>query len=373
MLRFGVIGCGVLGSFLGRLLTHEQEGLPDAARLVAVAGRDPRRTKAAAEALGCDPLTVTDLLARPDVDAVVVCTPSGTHADVGVRALRAGKHVLVEKPVDVRLDAADRLLDAAQGSGLALGVVSQHRFDPAVRLVKSAVDGGRFGKLTSLVVELPWWREQSYYASGSWRGTPDLDGGGALINQAVHLVDLAQYLAGPVAEVAAHTGLLAHHDIDVEDVASASLRFAEGALGVLLATTAAYPGRTARLAVHGDRGSAVIDNDELIYFHAAREGERAAAYGAFGAGNQAADVLPPQRAEPVRDQGGLLYGPHRDQLADFCAAVREGRPPLADGDGARRALEVVTAVYASARTGAPVRIGHPAPPSSSPALEGTSP
>ncbi|WP_172386793.1 Gfo/Idh/MocA family protein [Streptomyces sp. MNP-20] len=373
MLRFGIIGCGVLGSFLGRLLTHEREGLPGAARLMAVAGRDPQRTKDTAAALRCDPLTVTDLLDRPDIDAVVVCTPSGTHADVGVRALHAGKHVLVEKPVDVTLDAADRLLDAARDSGLTLGVVSQHRFDPAVRLVKSAVDEGRFGKLTSLVVELPWWREQSYYASGSWRGTPDLDGGGALMNQAVHLVDLAQHLAGPVEEVAAHTGLLAHHDIDVEDVASASLRFAGGALGVLLATTAAYPGRTSRLAVHGDRGSAVIDNDELVYFHAAREGERAAAYGAFGAGNQVADVLPPRRAEPPRDRAGLLYQPHRDQLADFCAAVREGRPPLADGDGARRALEVVTAVYASARAGAPVRTGHPAPPSSSPAPEGTSP
>ncbi|WP_238782841.1 Gfo/Idh/MocA family protein [Streptomyces monomycini] len=361
VLRFGIIGCGVLGSFLGRLLTHEREGLPDAARLTAVAGRDPQRTKDTADALGCDPLTVTDLLARPDIDAVVVCTPSGTHAELGVRALRAGKHVLVEKPIDVTPEAADRLLRAARETGLTLGVVSQHRFDPAVRIVKSAVDNGRFGRLTSLVVELPWWREQAYYAVGSWRGTRELDGGGALINQAVHLVDLAQWLAGPVTEATAHTGLLAHHDIEVEDVATASLRFACGAQGVLLATTAAYPGRTARLAVHGDRGSAVIDNDELVYFHAARDGEHAAVYGAFDAGNQVADILPRQRTELVRDRSGLLYQPHRDQIADFCAAVREGRPPLADGPGARRALEAVTAVYASARAGTAVRTRHDAP------------
>ncbi|MFJ5222360.1 Gfo/Idh/MocA family protein [Streptomyces sp. NPDC088400] len=355
-LRFGIIGCGSIGGFLGRLLTREDPELGGRARLTAVAGRDRARTRELAAELGCDPLGVPELLASADVDAVLLCTPSGTHAEFGAAVLRAGKHLLVEKPIDVSPAAADRLISVARQEGGTLGVISQRRFDPAARLARTAIEAGELGRITSVVIELPWWREQSYYTSGTWRGTRFLDGGGALMNQGVHAVDLAQWLAGPVVEVAAHTALLAHGDIEVEDVATASLRFANGALGVLLATTAAYPGRTARISVHGDRGSVVIDNDELEYFHAAREGERAPAYGAFGNDNQAAEHAPSQKRDETRDRIGLLYQPHRDQLLDFLDAVREGRPPLADADAGRQAVAVVTAVYTSAATGGPVRV-----------------
>ncbi|KUN91382.1 Gfo/Idh/MocA family protein [Streptomyces caeruleatus] len=361
MLTFGIIGSGSIGGFLARLLTRDDPLLAGRARLAAFAGRDASRARDAAAQVGCAALDVPGLLARPDVDAVLVCAPSGTHAELAEAALRAGKHVLVEKPVDVTPEAADRLTAVARAEGRVLGVVSQHRFDPAARLAHEAVRAGRLGRITSATAELAWWRGPAYYASGTWRGTRELDGGGALMNQAIHAVDLVQWLAGPVVEVHAHTARLAHPGIEVEDVATASLRFASGALGTLLATTAAYPGRTARLAVHGDRGSVVIDDDEIAYLHLAAEGEQAPAYGAFGAADQSDEYASALVRDTARDSCGLLYQPHRDQLVDFCDAVREGRPPLVDAAAGRQAVAVVSAVYKSAATGRPQRIDGPVP------------
>ncbi|MGA5037105.1 Gfo/Idh/MocA family protein [Streptomyces capoamus] len=349
-LRFGVIGCGVIGGLHARVLSGYAP-LAERARLVAVASPSPERARRLAEETGSEATDVAALLDRSDIDVISVCTPSGLHAELGLRALAAGKHVVVEKPVEVTAEAADRLIAGARQAGRALAVISQRRFDPASRMLRSALDAGEFGTLTSGLVEVPLWRGQSYYDSGGWRGTRALDGGGALLNQGVHAVDLVQWLMGPVVEVAAHTALKGHHGIEVEDVVTASLRHASGALTSLLATTAAYPGRTTRLTVHGDRGSAVIDNDELTYFHAAGPEADTSAYGAYGAGNQAAERRPAPVAEQ-RDASGLLPSPHGEQLLDLCDAVAEGRPPAVDGEEGRRALRTVLAVYEAARTGA---------------------
>ncbi|MFF5026080.1 Gfo/Idh/MocA family protein [Streptomyces collinus] len=360
-LRFGVVGCGVIGGLHARVLSGYAP-LAERARLVAVASPSPERARRLAEETGSEATDVAALLDRSDIDVISVCTPSGLHAELGLRALAAGKHVVVEKPVEVTAEAADRLIAGARQAGRALAVISQRRFDPASRMLRSALDAGEFGTLTSGLVEVPLWRGQSYYDSGDWRGSRALDGGGALLNQGVHAVDLVQWLMGPVVEVAAHTALKGHHGIEVEDVVTASLRHAGGALTSLLATTAAYPGRTTRLTVHGDRGSAVIDNDELTWFHAAGPEDDTSAYGAYGAGNQAAERRPAPVAEQ-RDASGLLPSPHGDQLADFCDAVAEGRPPAVDGEEGRRALRTVLAVYEAARTGAVVQVA-PAPETS---------
>ncbi|MGW1984122.1 Gfo/Idh/MocA family protein [Streptomyces collinus] len=360
-LRFGVVGCGVIGGLHARVLSGYAP-LAERARLVAVASPSPERARRLAEETGSEATDVAALLDRSDIDVISVCTPSGLHAELGLRALAAGKHVVVEKPVEVTAEAADQLIAGARQAGRALAVISQRRFDPASRMLRSALDAGEFGTLTSGLVEVPLWRGQSYYDSGDWRGSRALDGGGALLNQGVHAVDLVQWLMGPVVEVAAHTALKGHHGIEVEDVVTASLRHAGGALTSLLATTAAYPGRTTRLTVHGDRGSAVIDNDELTWFHAAGPEDDTSAYGAYGAGNQAAERRPAPVAEQ-RDASGLLPSPHGDQLADFCDAVAEGRPPAVDGEEGRRALRTVLAVYEAARTGAVVQVA-PAPETS---------
>ncbi|MFD8144196.1 Gfo/Idh/MocA family protein [Streptomyces sp. NPDC059708] len=357
MLRFGVIGAGVIGGVHARTLAR----LPGRATLVAVAGAGPDRARALAAEHGCAWYgSARELLARPDIDAVCVCVPSGLHAEVGAAALRAGKHVLVEKPLEVSLEAADRLLAAARSSGRTLGVVLQHRFDPAARFLHDSVRAGALGTPTSAHAEVPWWRSQGYYDSGQWRGTARLDGGGAVMNQGVHTLDLLQWVMGEAVEVSAHTALLAHRGIDVEDTAAAVIRFAGGALATVLATTAAYPGRTARLAVHGDRGSAVLDDDRLAWYHARAAGDAEDPYGAYGAGDQSADL--PMVYDDERDPTGLPGASHRAQLADFCEAVEEGRPPAVSGEDARRSLALTLALYASARTGRTVRPAGPGAP-----------
>jgi UDP-N-acetyl-2-amino-2-deoxyglucuronate dehydrogenase len=358
-LRFGILGCGVIGPHHALAIS----GLKTA-ELVATADVVPAPAEELAGEYGCSSYgSLGEMLSGVDLDAVCVCTPSGMHAEDAIIALEAGKDVVIEKPVDVTLEAADRLLEVQRATGRRVAVVSQHRFDAATQAVHDAVERGRFGRLTSGSAEIRWWRSQSYYDSGGWRGTWELDGGGVLINQAIHSIDLLQWLMGPVVEVTAYTGLLAHERIEVEDTAVAILKFAGGALGTIVATTSAYPGLTARISVHGDRGSAVIDDDELTYFHAANEGEEGDAYGAGGGDNQAeqiveqygkADFAPGAGADP-----GSLSMAHRDQLRDFVEAVKEDREPSINLEEGRKPLAIIQGIYESARTGSPVRIEEP--------------
>ena len=194
-----------------------------------------------------------DALASVEVDVVTVCTPTGKHAEVAIEALEAGKHVIIEKPAETTVAKTDEIIAAQQRAGTQVAVISQHRFDPATEVAVEAIAKGELGRLTSGVASIDWWRGQTYYDSGDWRGTWDLDGGGALMNQGVHTVDLLVATMGRPVEVFAYTGTLAHERIEVEDVAVGVVRFESGALGVLHATTAAYPGLSAHLQVHGDR------------------------------------------------------------------------------------------------------------------------
>ena len=355
-LRFGILGCGVIGPHHAKAIS----GL-ESAKLVAVADVVPELAEELAGEYGCAHCSgLEEMLAGVDLDAVCVCTPSGMHADGAITALEAGKHVVIEKPVDVTLEAADRLIEVQRATGRRVAVVSQHRFDAATQAVHEALARGEFGRLTSGSADVRWWRSQPYYDSGGWRGTWELDGGGVSINQAIHSIDLLQWLMGRVVEVTAYTGLIAHERIEVEDTAVAILKFVNGALGTIVATTAAYPGLTTRIAVHGDRGSAIIDDDELTYFHAAREGQEGGAYGAGGGENQAEEVMlrygeaesgPGAGADP-----GSLSMAHRDQIHDFIEAVGEGREPLVNLQEGRKPLAIIQAIYESASTGGPVRI-----------------
>src|SRR5215217_7749555 len=355
-LRFGILGCGVIGSHHADAILGLQ-----GAELVAVADvvSEPAE-KLAEEHVCAHYASLEEMLSGVDLDAVCVCTPSGMHAEGAITALEAGKHIVVEKPVDVTLQAADRLIEVQRATGRRVAVVSQHRFDAATQAVHEALARGKFGRLTSGSADVRWWRSQAYYDSGGWRGTWELDGGGVLINQAIHSIDLLQWLMGPVVQVSAYAGLLAHERIEVEDTAVAILKFAGGALGTIVATTAAYPGLTTRITVHGDRGSAVVDDDELGYFHAAGEGAEGDAYGAGGGENQAEQVV--QKYGEVSSGPGAGADPaslsmaHRDQLQDFVEAVREGREPSIDLEEGRKPLAIIQGIYESAGTGSPVRI-----------------
>lgn len=354
-LGFGILGCGVIGQHHARTLAS----LTGHATLVAAADRQLERARTFTRDYGGEPLTSLEtLLAHPSVDAVILCTPSAMHADQAISALVAGKHVVIEKPVDVKLSAIDRLVDVQRRTSLKVAVISQHRFDPASRVVHQAMCDGRFGRLTLGLAMVRWWRSQGYYDSGDWRGTIALDGGGALMNQSIHTLDLLLWMMGPVHEVFAHAGLLAHERLEVEDTVSATMRFVSGALGVIACTTASYPGLTARLEVHGDRGSAVIDNDCLEYFHAAGFETEGRAYGELGEGNQAVQAVDASGGEAptAGSDPAALSDAHRTQLLDFIHAIHEDREPLVSVLDNRASVALILALYESARTGRAVRL-----------------
>src|SRR5712692_1691504 len=271
MLGFAIVGCGMIARFHARALAE----VPGA-RLVALVSRDVANAKTVAEAVGhpCD--IYSDLkpaLARRDVDVVIVTTPSGAHLEPAVAAALAGKHVVVEKPLEITLERCDRIIDACDRCGVKLCTIFPSRFGDANQTLKKAVDTGRFGRLTLGETTCKWWRPQSYYDVGGWKGTRALDGGGALMNQAIHNVDLLLWLMGPVTHINGFTATLAHERIEVEDTAVACFRFASGALGVIQASTSVHPGHPKTIAIHGDKGSAVIEQDDLVRWELTPETE----------------------------------------------------------------------------------------------------
>ena len=340
---FGIIGCGVIAPFHARAVSE----LPNA-RLVAVADTVAEQAERRGAEFGVDHHAEVDaLLARADVDVVSVCVPSGLHAEIGARAAAAGKHVVVEKPIDVTLEAADRLIVACRDHGVLLTVISQHRFGPAVQRLRGLIDAGRLGRLVSGDALIKWYRSQAYYDSGAWRGTWSLDGGGALMNQGVHYTDLLQWMMGPVDRVFARCATAAHEGIEVEDLAVAVLRFASGAIGVLQASTAIYPGLPERLEVTGTGGTVVVEAGRLRACELKDEKGETSAYGA----KLQAGEPPAEENGGAADPAAISHAGHRAQIADLLDAIETGRPAAITGEEARKPLELILAVYRSAREG----------------------
>lgn len=353
MLRFGIVGCGSIGPTHAGAIRQ----IPGT-EVVAVADTIQSRATVMAEKFGVKRVysAESDLLSDKDVDVVCLCTPSGMHADGAVAAMRAGKHVIVEKPMDISLAACDRMIAAADETGRKLTVISQHRFDAASILAQQQITAGELGKVVLATADVKWWRTQAYYDSGDWRGTWAMDGGGALMNQGVHTVDLLQWLAGPVATVTAQTRTSAHDRIEVEDTAVAMLTFKSGAVGTLVATTAAYPGLPVKVDVFGTGGSLSIEGDVLKHLAIKGKetlwGKTAAAHAISVAQGGTASVKDEAaHREGAADPGAVWGDAHRDQFKDFIRAIRENGQPLIDGRAARKPLEIILAVYESSRTG----------------------
>ncbi len=348
---FGIVGAGVIGA------THAQAiALVPGARLVAVADADPARARAlAGQYQGAAAEDLPALLARPDLDVVSVCVPSGLHAEVGIQAARAGKHLVIEKPIDVTLEAADRLIEAARTAGVQMTVISQHRFDPGLAELRRLLGNRAAGDLVLGEASTKWYRTQGYYDSASWRGTRDLDGG-ALMNQGIHYVDLLLWAMGPVTEVTAVCTTRAHR-IEVEDIALAIVRFASGAVGSIVATTATFPGSAQRLEVSGTHGTLVVEDGQLTRVALTTEpGQPAGPVPGGPVPGAAPAPAPAAAANPA----GIDPAGHAAQIADLLAAIGEGRPPSVTPASARATLEVVCAVYESASTGRAVAIAPPA-------------
>ena len=337
---FAIVGCGMIARFHARALAE----VPGA-RVAALVSRNLDNARKLAADLGLDCPACTDLaaaLARPDVRAVIVTTPSGAHLEPAVAAADAGKHVVVEKPLEITAERCDRIIEACDRNGVQLCTIFPSRFGDANRALKAAVDGGRFGRLTLAETTCKWWRSQAYYDQGGWKGTQALDGGGALMNQAIHNVDLLLWLMGPVTHVTGFTATLAHERIEVEDTAVACLRFAKRG-------ARRHPGddqRSPRLA-EDHRGPRRPRHGRH------RTGRRAALglHAGDGRGPGGEGALRPQgrgvgrRQRPGRD---LAPGP-RPPARRFRPGRPHRRAPLVDGREGRRSVEVIEAIYRSAR------------------------
>lgn len=340
--RFALIGTGNIAAFHAQAIALVPE-----AKLVAAFSRSNPAEFAAKH--GCEPISSLDgLLARSDVDAVCITTPSGAHGAPAIAAMRAGKHVLCEKPMEITPTRVDEMLAVSKETGRILGAIFQSRFGRGAVALKKAVEQGRFGRLTVCSAYIKWWRAQAYYDSGAWRGTWELDGGGALMNQGIHAIDLLQWLVGLPSEVSAFTATLAHERIAVEDTAVASLRFPNGALGVVEAATSAFPGAKKRIEISGEKGTAILEDDTLTTwaFESEQPGDEEIRSPSGGAriGGGAANPM------DIGVEG------HRQQIADFCAAIQEGRAPTIDGKDARSAVALINAIYDSVKKGRPVSV-----------------
>ena len=342
---FGIIGCGMIANFHARAIKDIR-----GAKVVACYDRIPDASKRLAADVGCVAYEDFDaLLADPDVHVVTIGTPSGAHMEPAVAAAEAGKHVIVEKPLEVTLGRCDAIIRACEKAGVTLSTIFPSRFHESSQLMKKAVDAGRFGRLAVGDAYVKWFRTQQYYDSGAWRGTWKLDGGGALMNQAIHSVDLLTWLMGPVQEISAFTATLAHERIEVEDVAMASLRFASGALGVIEATTAAFPGMLKRIELHGSEGSAVLEEESLKTWHFAKAQKNDEAILA-----RMKDRM--QTGGGAADPAAIGHHGHTLHFKDVLDAIKQGRSPLVDGHEGRRSVEIILAIYKAAELGKSVTL-----------------
>ncbi|RIK87267.1 MAG: oxidoreductase [Planctomycetota bacterium] len=337
---FGIVGAGMISRFHARALAEVR-----GAKLVACCDSAPERAASLAREFQCAAYSsVEALLADPAVDAVTIATPSGAHMEPAVAAARAGKHVIVEKPLEITLKRCDQIIAACDKAGVKLSAIFPSRFHDSSKLMKQAVDQQRFGRLALGDAYVKWYRTQQYYDSGAWRGTWALDGGGALMNQAIHTVDLLVWLMGPVAEVQAYTATLAHERIEVEDVATATLKFENGALGVIEAATAAYPGYLKRIELHGSEGSAALEEEDVKTWDFAKKNRGDAAVRRQMATSKST-------GGGAADPAAIGHHGHRLQLQDFVDAIRKDRAPAIDGREGRRSVEIILAIYQSAKTG----------------------
>jgi len=335
--HIAVIGCGMISRFhitaIQNLEGAELAGLYDVRQ-------DSARSSAALYGTRAY-VSLDEIWADPKVDAVCVCIPSGLHGPVALAAVEHGKHVLIEKPMALTLADCDRIIAAAERNHVLVSVVSQLRFSPAVCRVKKAMEEGLLGKLVSADLYMKYHRSQAYYDSGAWRGTWKMDGGGALMNQGIHGVDLLQYLAGDVSSVFARAKTLVRN-IEVEDTLSAVTEFENGALGVIQAATSVYPGFSRRLELCGQKGTIILEEDRISLWDV----EGTPRFEGGGCETARSHSEPSQ----IDSQG------HQRQLHNFVSAILGEEPLLIDGREGRKAVALILAAYRSAAEGTPVAL-----------------
>lgn len=337
-LRFGVIGCGRIAP------KHTESILAiPTAELVAVCDIVPEQAELFASKYNAEPyLDYKEMLKRDDIDIVTVATPSDLHAEIGIAAAKAGKHVMVEKPMAMTLKSADELIKACREAGVKLGVIHQNRFNKSIKILRSAMEEGRFGKLTHAQASVRWNRNDEYYKQAPWRGTK-LQDGGVLMNQSIHNIDLLQWMMGPAEEVFGFTRTALRH-IEMEDVAGAVIKFQNGAIGIIEAASTIYPKNIEEtLNVFGATGSVVVggiavNRVEVWEFQDSEEEKK--------------EIFASQENDPPNVYG---FG-HREIIENMMAAIRTDSIPAVPGEEGRKALEIILAIYKCQETGQPVKL-----------------
>jgi predicted dehydrogenase len=337
-IHVGLIGAGNISGTHARAV----KAIPGA-ELVAVYGANPDRVRGlCSEHGGTAYDEFASFLAHRPMEMVIIGSPSGVHAEQGIAAARQGLHVLTEKPIDISVQRADALIAACDQAGVKLAVIFQDRFKPDIQRLKQFIGEGVIGRPLVADARVKWYRPPEYYGQSRWRGTYALDGGGALINQAVHTVDLLLWLMGDVAHVQARTRTMLHQ-IETEDTALALIEFSSGAVGVLQATTAAYPGYPRRVEITGSEGTMILEHDRLIAINV-----RTAYQGAISTTD--ADQSPSASSPVVSDIRG-----HQAAIEDFIGAIEKNVAPVCDGREGRKSLALVEAIYRASAESMPVK------------------
>ena len=339
MVHVGILGGGNISETHARA-AHETDGV----EVAAIYGQNQEKAARLSATFGgkvCE--SVVELLEHRPLDLVMIGSPSGLHAEQGIAAARRGLHVLVEKPLDITTKSADALINECQTAGVKLGVFFQDRVAPDIRRLKQLLTDETLGKPILISARVKWYRPPEYYSSSRWRGTSALDGGGALMNQGVHTVDLLLWLMGEVRRVSARS-LTALHDIEVEDTVVATLEFRNGAIGTLEAATSVYPGYPRRLELTGSEGTIILEQDRIV---------------AADLRTAQVEIVAPTTASANASATSPVVSDireHKELLKDFLQAIGTNGSPVCDGVEGRRSVALVEAIYESARTGNPVTL-----------------
>ncbi len=341
--KFGIIGTGGIAR-----LHAEALKATDNAELYIVYDKVVERAVAFAQKHNCKVALTFEELLSSDVEAVTIATPSGLHAEVAIPAARAGKHILCEKPLEVTVSKTNELVRTCESSNVRLSAVFQSRFSHSVQVIKKAVDAGRFGEPVLAAASVRWYRTPEYYASATWRGTWALDGGGALMNQGIHTVDLLVYFNGDVSEVTGRIARLMHKSIEVEDTVVAMIKFKNNSLGTIEASTACAPGFARRVELSGTKGSVMLEDDRIIrwtFSEERPEDEEIRRVCGLGEGLRGGSGDP----NAISSEG------HRRQISELAEAILNGHGLTTPGAEGKRAVELICAVYESARTGTTIK------------------
>ncbi|MEO9021008.1 MAG: Gfo/Idh/MocA family oxidoreductase [Ginsengibacter sp.] len=342
---FGIVGAGMISHFHARAIAAIKNAV-----LVGVYNINKDKSDQFAGKHHCIAYTaLEEMLSNPEIDIVCICTPSGIHLDPALKSIKAGKHCLIEKPLEVTLERCDRIIEAAKKKGVRVGVIFPSRFYENSKQLKSAIDQKRFGDLVLGDAYVKWSRSAAYYQSGKWRGTWKYDGGGALMNQGIHSVDLLQWYMGPVESVRSVAANIQHKNIEVEDTIVSTLKFANGALGTIESTTAVFPGTLKRIEIMGTEGTAILEESNLIKWE-------------FTKKNSEDKIINDELAKAnishggVSDPADINFAGHQKQIEDMMHSIEKGDDPLIDALEGRKSVEIVLAIYESARSGHEIRL-----------------